>query len=46
MTSGSSGPSSQDRRVFVGNLAYDVKWAQLKDFMKQGTFFLFVFLHV
>jgi RNA recognition motif-containing protein len=28
--------SQQDRRVYVGNLAYDVKWHQLKDFMKQG----------
>ncbi|KAK3074063.1 g-strand binding protein [Teratosphaeriaceae sp. CCFEE 6253] len=27
--------SQQDRRVYVGNLAYDVKWAHLKDFMRQ-----------
>lgn len=32
----SGGPSSQDRRVYVGNLAYNVKWAELKDFMRQG----------
>lgn len=30
--------SQQDRRVYVGNLAYDVKWHHLKDFMRQGTF--------
>jgi hypothetical protein len=29
--------SQQDRRVYVGNLAYDVKWHHLKDFMRQGT---------
>ncbi len=34
--SGNSKESSQDRRVYVGNLAYDVKWGQLKDFMRQG----------
>ena len=28
--------SQQDRRVYVGNLAYDVKWHSLKDFMRQG----------
>ena len=28
--------SQQDRRVYVGNLSYDVKWHHLKDFMKQG----------
>lgn len=28
--------SQQDRRVYVGNLAYDVKWHHLKDFMRQG----------
>ena len=32
--------SQQDRRVYVGNLAYDVKWHHLKDFMRQGTFHL------
>ncbi|TKA68567.1 hypothetical protein B0A55_08902, partial [Friedmanniomyces simplex] len=26
----------QDRRVYVGNLAYDVKWGHLKDFMRQA----------
>ncbi|KAK0263981.1 g-strand binding protein [Friedmanniomyces endolithicus] len=34
--SGNSKESSQDRRVYVGNLAYDVKWGQLKDFMRQA----------
>lgn len=29
--------SQQERRVYVGNLAYDVKWHHLKDFMRQGT---------
>lgn len=28
--------SQQERRVYVGNLAYEVKWGALKDFMKQG----------
>ncbi|PMD67191.1 RNA-binding domain-containing protein [Hyaloscypha bicolor E] len=26
--------SQQDRRVYVGNLSYDVKWHHLKDFMR------------
>jgi hypothetical protein len=30
--------SQQERRVYVGNLPYDVKWAALKDFMKEGKF--------
>ncbi len=30
--------SQQDRRVYVGNLSYDVKWHHLKDFMLQGAF--------
>ena len=30
--------SQQDRRVYVGNLAYEVKWHALKDFMKAGKF--------
>lgn len=30
--------SQQDRRVYVGNLSYDVKWHHLKDFMRQGSF--------
>jgi hypothetical protein len=29
--------SQQDRRVYVGNLSYDVKWHHLKDFMRSGT---------
>jgi hypothetical protein len=28
--------SKQERRVYVGNLPYDVKWHSLKDFMKEG----------
>lgn len=34
--------SQQDRRVYVGNLSYDVKWHHLKDFMRQGEFGTFV----
>ena len=30
--------SQQDRRVYVGNLSYDVKWHHLKDFMRKGKF--------
>ncbi|KAF9283573.1 hypothetical protein BGZ68_005260 [Mortierella alpina] len=33
---GSSGAGSlRDRRVYVGNLSYDVKWTDLKDFMRE-----------
>jgi len=28
--------SQQDRRVYVGNLSYDVKWHHLKDFMRKA----------
>ena len=28
--------SQQERRVYVGNLSYDVKWHHLKDFMREG----------
>lgn len=28
--------SQQDRRVYVGNLSYDVKWHHLKDHMREG----------
>lgn len=28
--------SQQERRVYVGNLSYDVKWHHLKDFMRSG----------
>lgn len=28
--------SQQDRRVYVGNLSYDVKWHHLKDHMRKG----------
>ena len=31
--------SQQERRVYVGNLSYDVKWHHLKDFMRQGWLF-------
>ena len=30
--------SQQDRRVYVGNLPYEIKWHALKDFMKSGKF--------
>ncbi|KAF3352192.1 hypothetical protein VdG1_00673 [Verticillium dahliae VDG1] len=33
--------SQQDRRVYVGNLSYDVKWHHLKDFMRQSGEVLF-----
>ena len=32
--------SQQERRVYVGNLSYDVKWHHLKDFMRQGEYLL------
>ena len=32
--------SQQERRVYVGNLSYDVKWHHLKDFMRQGQYWL------
>jgi len=32
--------SQQDRRVYVGNLSYDVKWHHLKDFMRSGKSYL------
>ncbi|KAK9375425.1 uncharacterized protein V1513DRAFT_378018 [Lipomyces chichibuensis] len=31
-----SANSSQDRRVYVGNLPYDIRWMQLKDFMRKA----------
>ena len=31
--------SQQERRVYVGNLSYDVKWHHLKDFMRQGQYY-------
>lgn len=37
--------SQQDRRVYVGNLSYDVKWHHLKDFMRQGWLFSPFFLY-
>ena len=36
MMAGLRDNSQQDRRVYVGNLSYDVKWHHLKDFMRQG----------
>ncbi|KAI4164272.1 MAG: hypothetical protein LQ342_002237 [Letrouitia transgressa] len=33
--------SQQERRVYVGNLSYDVKWHHLKDFMRQAGDVLF-----
>ncbi|EEQ30498.1 RNP domain-containing protein [Microsporum canis CBS 113480] len=35
--------SQQDRRVYVGNLSYDVKWHHLKDFMRQADCGLLLF---
>ncbi|KAF9987899.1 hypothetical protein BGZ75_010307 [Mortierella antarctica] len=33
---GSTGAGSlRDRRIYVGNLSYDVKWTDLKDFMRE-----------
>ncbi|KAF8948934.1 hypothetical protein BGZ47_001143 [Haplosporangium gracile] len=34
-TAGAGGNSVRDRRVYVGNLSYDVKWTNLKDFMRE-----------
>jgi hypothetical protein len=31
-----SGRESQDKRVYVGNLSYEVKWPQLKDYLRTG----------
>lgn len=36
--------SQQDRRVYVGNLSYDVKWHHLKDFMRQGELLIVVLI--
>lgn len=36
-SSGGGGGAGQGRRVYVGNLPYDVKWTHLKDFMRTGT---------
>ncbi|KAF9195137.1 hypothetical protein BGZ51_004564 [Haplosporangium sp. Z 767] len=30
-----TGSNLRDRRVYVGNLSYDVKWTDLKDFMRE-----------
>lgn len=38
--------SQQDRRVYVGNLAYDVKWHHLKDFMRQGMWWTKAAIHM
>jgi hypothetical protein len=32
------GKENQDKRVYVGNLSYEIKWPQLKDFMRTGNF--------
>lgn len=32
--------STQENRVYVGNLSYQTKWGQLKDFMKAGMLIL------
>lgn len=37
VSSGRTAPNFlRDRRVYVGNLAYDVAWTDLKDFMREG----------
>lgn len=33
---GGDAAMAQDRRVYVGNLAYHIQWDQLKDFMRQA----------
>lgn len=43
---GGPGSSDQARRVYVGNLSYDVKWHHLKDFMRQGELVLSVFIDI
>jgi RNA recognition motif-containing protein len=35
----SSDHNAKSRRVYVGNLAWDVEWQDLKDFCKQGVCF-------
>ncbi|KAF9139717.1 hypothetical protein BGX30_007577 [Mortierella sp. GBA39] len=34
-TAAGGGNSVRERRVYVGNLSYDVKWTNLKDFMRE-----------
>lgn len=34
-SAGGGGNSVRERRVYVGNLSYDVKWTNLKDFMRE-----------
>jgi hypothetical protein len=38
-------PSQKECRVYVGNLAYEVGWQDLKDFMRKGMLLLFL-LHL
>jgi hypothetical protein len=38
--SNSTRDTQQDRRVYVGNLSYEVKWPQLKDYMRTGIIVL------
>lgn len=33
---GASKDTQQERRVYVGNLSYEIKWPQLKDYMRTG----------
>ncbi len=35
---GTDAGSLRDRRIYVGNLSYDVKWTDLKDFMRESTY--------
>jgi hypothetical protein len=34
--------SQKECRVYVGNLAYEVKWGQLKDFMRRGLLYIYI----
>lgn len=43
-TTSTTTPSTQDRRVYVGNLSYNVKGGQLREFMSQGLYTLLLFL--
>lgn len=37
--------SRKECRVYVGNLAFGVKWNDLKDFMREGGSQLFTYYH-
>lgn len=52
-TAATPSTSTQENRVYVGNLSYQTKWGQLKDFMKAGMliiskcgfFFIFTMIY-